>query len=75
MRVRANTKYRYNPVPMDRINPPFGVSDGYINLRPGDTVTVVNLPGCPKANTMGHCHINKDDKFAGLVCTGSLERR
>jgi len=36
-------------------------------------VQVVNLRGCPKANTMGHCHVNDaDGRFAGLVCTSSL---
>jgi hypothetical protein len=66
-RVRVGRKYRYNPVPLDRINRPY-------NITAGDIVRVVNLPGCPRANTMGHCHVNHmDGTFAGLVCTNSLE--
>jgi len=57
--------YIYYPNLFDKINPPFGVT-------PGDTVKVVNLPGCPRANTMGMCHVTVDDKFAGMVCTNSL---
>jgi hypothetical protein len=64
-RVRVGSRYRFEPVPLDRTDPPF-------NLSPGDIVTVTNLPGCPKANTMGHCHVLKDGQFAGLVCTNSL---
>ena len=66
-KVRVGTKYVYMPVLLDAADPPFGV-------RAGDIVRVVNLPGCPKANTMGHCHVEKDGKFAGLVCTGSLKK-
>jgi len=51
----------------DKLSPPFGAKEG-------DTVKVVNLPGCPKANTMGMCHINDiNGKFAGHVCTNSLQ--
>ena len=71
MRVRVNSKYRYEPVPWDQLMPPVGVQSGI--LEPGDTVKVVNLPGCPRANTMGHCYINTTSgKFAGLVMTNSL---
>ncbi len=72
-RVLAGAKYRFNPVPIDRINPPHGVASGLIET--GSLVKVVNLPGCPKANTMGHCYIETmAGGFAGLVCTNSLER-
>jgi hypothetical protein len=64
-RVRVGARYRFEPVLIDKTDPPF-------NLVPGDIVTVINLPGCPKANTMGHCHVSKDGQFAGLVCTNSL---
>ena len=68
MRVRAGSKYQYNPVAMDRIDPK---SD----LKHGEFVRVVNLPGCPKANIMGHCHVERTDgMFAGLVCCNSLEK-
>ena len=71
MRVRVNSKYQYVPVPWDVIMPPVGAETGI--LKPGDTVKVVNLPGCPRANTMGHCYINTmSGDFAGLVMTNSL---
>lgn len=70
-KVRAGSWYVYDPVLMDACNPPHGVQAGI--LKSGDPVQVVNLPGCPKANTMGHCHIQADGKFAGLVCTNSLK--
>jgi hypothetical protein len=50
MRVKVNATYRYNPVLLDRV-------DGRTDLQKGDLVRVVNLPGCPRANTMGHCHV------------------
>jgi hypothetical protein len=64
-KVRVNATYRFEPVPIDRFDPPY-------NLVPGDIVTVANLPGCPKANTMGHCHVLKNGQFAGLVHCNSL---
>lgn len=68
-KVRANAVYKYIPVLLDRFNPP-------VNVRTGDLVRVVNLPGCPRANTMGHAHIQHlDGSFAGLVCTNSLQPR
>jgi len=69
VKVRAGTTYQYDPVGMDVADPPVG--------RPskGDLLTVVNLNGCPKANTMEHCHVNdKDGRFAGLVSTNSLKK-
>ena len=43
-------------------------------LQEGDQVRVVNLPGCPRANTMGHAHVQRlDGSFAGLVLTASLD--
>lgn len=65
MKVRVGTDYIYYPNAMDRI-------DGRTSLMPGEVVRVVNLPGCPKANTMGHCHVYKNGSFAGLVHTNSL---
>ncbi len=65
-RVRVNSVYTYQPVPLDRFNPPYDV-------EAGDVVRVVNLPGCPRANTMGHAHVQHiDGRFGGLVCTNSL---
>lgn len=65
-KVRVGRLYKYVPVLMDRTDKPF-------NINEGDVVRVVNLPGCPKANTMGHCHVEHlCGKFAGLVCCNSL---
>lgn len=69
-RVRVGVTYVYRPCLMDKIDPPYGVTKGL--LREGDAVTVTNLPGCPKANTMGMCFVTRKGEFAGLVCTGSL---
>lgn len=68
MKVRANAVYRYSPVLLDQI-------DGRTSLQSGDVVRVVNLPGCPKANVMGHCHVADPNsgEFIGLVCCNSLE--
>ncbi len=66
-RVRTGGRYRYDPVPWDRINPPY-------NVHAGDIVRVVNLPGCPRAGTMGMCHVNREDgSFGGLVFLSSLK--
>lgn len=68
-RVRAGYCYVFQPVWFDQANPPF-------DAQPGDIVRVVNLPGCPRAGTMGMCHIERREdtgwKFAGMVCTNSL---
>jgi hypothetical protein len=66
MKVRAGNSYTFDPVLIDACDPK-------TTLKRGDTVTVVNLPGCPKANTMGHCHVKKDGEFAGLVHCNSLK--
>lgn len=66
MKVHAGRQYVYDPVLLDRF-------DGRTNLHKGDVVKVVNLPGCPRANTMGHCHVQYlNGTFAGLVCCNSL---
>ena len=71
-KVRVNSRYRFEPVLWDEFDPPIGVQKGI--LKSGDVVRVVNLPGCPPANTMGRCHIQTESgEFAGLVCTNSLE--
>lgn len=76
-RVRAGQHFYFVPVMLDTIHPPH-------NVQVGDYVQVVNLPGCPKANTMGHCHVNitmqangvaTPGRFGGLVCTNSLVTR
>jgi hypothetical protein len=63
----AGSAYRFEPVTIDRLHPPY-------NVRQGDVVCVVNLRGCPKTNTMGHAHfMHLDCTFGGLVCTNSLQ--
>ena len=70
-RVRANSVYHYVPVLMDKLNPPIAI--GLNRMTVGDRVRVVNLPGCPKANTMGHAHFQSmSGDFGGLCCTNSL---
>ena len=69
MKVRANTKYKYQPNGWD-IYDKAPLND----LQPGDIVKVVNKYGCPKANTMGQCYVEKDGVFRGMVSTGSLTK-
>jgi len=70
MRVRVNSVYVYHPNLLDTI-------DGRTSLKSGDLVRVVNLHGCPKANTMGHCHVSDPltGTFIGLVCCNSLHTK
>lgn len=65
MRVRVNCTYIYYPNMLDRI-------DGRTGLVMGSIVKVVNLPGCPPANTMNHRHVEFEGRFAGLVHVNSL---
>lgn len=67
MRVRVGGRYRFDPVLFDVLNPPANIP-----LEKGDIVTVINLPGAPKANTMGMCYVAKNQLFAGMVMTNSL---
>jgi hypothetical protein len=68
VKVKAGISYVYYPNGLDRV-------DARTSLVPGDIVKVVNLPGCPPANTMGHAHVyllGDTTKRAGLVSTNSL---
>jgi hypothetical protein len=67
MKVRVNQKLVYVPNGLDTI-------DARTNLKKGDLVKVINMPGCPKANTMGHCYVGHPEtgEFIGLVSTNSL---
>jgi hypothetical protein len=70
-RVRVRSLYTYRPVGWDIWDRPYGEQAGI--LKPGDTVRVVNLNGCPPANTMGMAHIQtREGVFAGLVLCNSL---
>lgn len=52
MKVRVNSKYAYHANLLDRV-------DSRTDLTDGEVVRVVNLHGCPKANTMGHCYVER----------------
>lgn len=72
-RVRVGKLYTYHPVGWDILD-----SKNAPNIVAGEIVKVVNLPGCPKANTMGHCHVQArvetgEWQFAGLVMCASLQ--
>jgi hypothetical protein len=68
-RVRVNAHYIYSPNFLDRC-------DTRTSLQDGEEVVVVNLHGCPKANAMGHCYVNRlDGSFAGLVHCNSLHTK
>ncbi len=62
--VRVNAKYIYYPTLIDQA----------VKIAPGTLVKVINLPGSPKANTMGHCYVADADtgEFLAMVCTNSL---
>ena len=67
MKVRANQKLVYVPNMLDTI-------DGLTSLKKGDLVKVINVRGCPPANTMGHCYVGHPEtgEFIGMVSTNSL---
>lgn len=68
-KVRVGEIYFYVPVLIDRMQPPYGVTEG-------DEVVVINKAGCPRANVMGHCYVSPvGEKSFGLVCTNSLVTR
>ena len=64
--MNKNKKYIYDPVPLDLFDP-------CTELKGGEVVTLVNLPGCPPIGTMSHAHVYYKDKLAGLVHVNSLK--
>ena len=74
MKVRANGTYRFTANHfMDRNAK---LTDG-CPLEAGDTVQIINLPGCPPANTMGQCYVHllgDSSKAFVMVSTSSLEK-
>lgn len=70
-RVRVGSLYTYNPNPCgwDSLSPCMGN-----NLKSGDVVRVINLPGAPQAGVMGHCYVASPEtgKFICMVATDSL---
>lgn len=67
-RVRVGSVYVYDPVLLDQ------TAKHLRHVEPGLLVRVVNMPGCPRANTMGHCfaEVALTGAFIGLVCCNSL---
>lgn len=70
-KVRVGSVYYWYPVGPDVWDPKL-----QRELRGGEAVRVVNLPGAPPANTMGHCYIADPatGTFLGLVLTASLHK-
>lgn len=69
MKVRVNSTYRFEPNGWDTLR-----ATGNL-VKAGDLVKVINLPGCPPANTMGQCYVTlvgDSSKAFQLVSTGSL---
>jgi hypothetical protein len=67
-KVRVHSHYYFNPNCFDTFSP------AHRGLRRGDKVKVVNLRGCPPANTMGQCYVERDGVFMGMVSTSSLQK-
>jgi hypothetical protein len=67
MRVKVGALYTFNANLFDAAVRPTGIPKGTV-------VKVINLPGAPKANTMGMCYTAdpKTGKFLAMVCTASL---
>jgi len=66
MKVRVNSRYIFSPAGFDRFNPI------HFGLKEGDTVKVIHKHGCPPANTMGQCYVERDGVWMGMVATASL---
>jgi len=69
MKVKVGATYVYEPNGWDTVMP---VSNN--NLKSGQVVRVINLPGAPKANTMGQCYVADvlTGQFLCMVSTVSL---
>tara|TARA_Y100000310_G_C20028367_1_gene510619 strand:- start:111 stop:329 length:219 start_codon:yes stop_codon:yes gene_type:complete len=65
MKVKANSFYKFCPVMWDVLDPK-------TDLKDGDIVQVIKIPGCPAPNTMSHAHVYFEGQFAGLVHVNSL---
>ena len=72
MKVRVGRRYKYIPCFFDKI---FACSGNI--LQENEIVQVVNLPGCPPANTMNQCYVKRagsNEQFCCMVSTASLEK-
>ena len=77
MKVRVNSTYRFNAnYFMDH----HAQLTNHERLAPGTIVRVINLHGCPPANTMGQCYVELATAPKGgknpfvMVSTSSLEK-
>lgn len=69
MRVRVNSIYRFQASGFDQFRPCGDL------VKDGDLVQVINLHGCPPANTMGQCYVRlvgDSSKAFQMVSTSSL---
>lgn len=66
MKARVGRYYTYRPRGIDTFDP---CNRG---LLTGDRVKVVNKFGCPPANTMGQCYVERNGVFMGMVSISSL---
>jgi hypothetical protein len=68
-RVRVGSLYYFHRAGWDLIDPK------RVDICEGTLVRVINMRGCPPANTMGHCFVERaaTKEFLGLVCTASLQ--
>lgn len=64
-RVVTGRRYVYHANFLDRV-------DGRTGLKDGEIVTVVQPHGCPRNGTMGHCFVEQNGSFVGLVHCNSL---
>lgn len=66
--IRAGRLYRFQRSFTDYMMPQ------HYRCKDGDTVRVKNLYGCPRAGTMGQCHIvdPNTDALLGMVSCNSL---
>lgn len=66
-KVKVGESYVYQPVLIDRVDPKTSIPKGAI-------VTAIKSPrGCPPINTMAHCYVAFNGRFAGLVHVNSLQ--
>jgi len=67
MKVRVGSVYTWVACMLDTLHPSIK------RIADGTKVRVVNMKGCPPANTMNHCYAETlDGQWLGLVCCSSL---
>lgn len=67
MKVRTGSIYTWVACMLDTLHP------SVTRIADGTKVRVVNIKGCPPANTMNHCYAETlDGVWLGLVCCSSL---